>query len=280
MATDFSQGALTKLSIGGTPMAVSSCTLGMREALLQRTGIRGTRAHFDTDARKGPQRIGGTINLEPSYAELIALGALAIGAGGNAAESVSEFTVVVDRKARIDTYAGCKVARMTVAGQQGGIVSCSLDIVGRTETTNSGSVSVPASAIPFIMSDLTLTLASSGREAQNFQLVIDNMIDADRFLNALTLSKVVELDRAVSLTTAVPWNDANIDLYNQAVAGAAGTLALNNGTNLATFSFGRLQLPAESVEIPGKQELMLTLNMIATKVNASAAGTTDDIALA
>lgn len=280
MTTNYAPGALTKVSINGTAMAVTSCTLGKREVLLQRNGIRGTRSHFDTDARKGPQRIGGTIGLEPSYTELVAIMALAIGAGGNCADGLTDFSVVVDRKTKVDTYAGCKINRATITGTQGGIISCSLDLVGKTETVNTGTVTTPISGIPFILADLALNLASSARETQSFTLTIDNHLDGERFLNSNTLSQVVELDRTVTLTTTHPYNDANYDLYNQAVGGAAGTLALNNGTNTGTFSFGRLQVPAEPADIPGKTEVTLTLNMIASKVNNTAAGTTDEIAFA
>ena len=280
MTTDYSPGALTKVSINGTAMAVLSCSLGKKEVLLQRNGIRGVRNHFDTDVRKGPQRIMGTINLEPSYTELAALMALAIGAGGNTADSLSEFNTVVDRHVRVDTYTGCKIARATISGTQGGIISCSLDIIGKTEVVNTGTVSTPISDVPFILSDVVLTLASAARETANFTLVIDNQIDGERFLNAVTLSKVTEQDRIVQLASLHPHNDANIALYDQAVGGAAGTLAMNNGTNLATFSFGKLQVPAESPDIPGKSEVMLALNMLATKVNNTAANTTDEIAFA
>lgn len=280
MTVEYSPGALTKLSINGTAMAVLSSTLGKREVLLQRNGLRGTRSHFDTDARKGPQHVGGSINLEPSYAELVALVALAIGAGGNTSNALTAFNTVVDKVEKVDTYTGCKIGRMTLSGTQGGIISCSLDVLGKTEVVNTGTVAAPQSAIPFIMSDLVLTLVSVARETHSFTLVIDNMLDGERFLNALTLSQIVELDRVVTLTSTHPYNDTNYALYDQAIAGAAGTLALNNGTNTGTFSFGRLQVPAESPDVPGKQELMLTLNMIASKVNGSAANTTDEIAFA
>jgi hypothetical protein len=268
------------VSLNGTAMAVNRCGIGKKEAMPQRNGIRGIRSHFDTDARKGVQRIGGPVDLEPSFAELVALMALAIGSGGNAADSLTAFNSVVNRVVRYDTYTGCKVSRATLSGQQGGVVSCSLDVVGQTEVTNTGTISIPASDIPFLLSDLALNLAGSLRETQSFQLVIDNHIDAERFMNSTTLSQVVELDRTVSLTTTHPWNDANADLYDQVLAGAAGSLALNNGTNTGTFSFGKLQVPAETPDIPGKSELMLVLNMMATKVNNSAVGTTDEIAFA
>jgi hypothetical protein len=277
MAVNTSPGALTKVSLNGTAMAVISCSLGKREMLLQRNGLRGYRSHIDTDVRKGPQRIGGTIGLEPSAAELVALMALAIGTGGNATDDIPSFSAVIDRVARVDTYAGCKISRATISGQQGGIISCSLDIVGKTEAVNTGTVATPASTIPYILSDLVLTLINTARQTQSFSLVIDNHIDAERFLNSVTLDQVIPLDRTVTLTTTHPYNDANIGLYDQAVGGSAGILALNNGTTVCQFDFGKLQLPAESVDIPGKAELMLTLNMIATKVNNSAVGTTDEI---
>lgn len=280
MTVNYAPGALTKVSLNGTAMAVQSCTLGKKESLLQRNGIRGTRAHFDTDVRKGPQRIGGTITLEPSYSELVAIMALAIGSGGNTADSLTSFNAVVDRKTKVDTYTGCKIGRATISASQGGIVSVSLDLVGQTEVVNTGTVSTPISGIPYIMSDIALNLANTAREAFGFSLVIDNHLDAERFLNATTLSQVVEMDRTVTLQATVPNNDTNYDLYNQAVGGAAGTLALNNGTNTGTFSFGRLQVPAESPEIPGKTELQLVLNMIASKVNNTAANTTDEVSFA
>ncbi len=280
MTVPYSPGALTKVSLNGTAMAVLSCSLGKKEVLLQRNGLRGTRSHFDTDVRKGPQSISGSISSEPSYDELVALVALAVGAGGNATDSIAAFNAVVDRHQRVDTYTGCKIGKLTLAGTQGGIISCNLDLVGETEVPNTGTVATPASDIPFILADMVLTLVNAARETHNFTLVIDNHLDGGRFLNALTLSEVVEQDRTVTLTTTHPHNDTNIDLYDQAVGGSTGSLALNNGTNTGTFSFGRLQVPAEPPDLPGKTELMLTLNMIATKVNNTAVNTTDEVSFA
>ncbi len=278
MVTNYSPGALTLISMNGTAMAVDSCTLGMKQQMLERNGIRGTRQHFDTDKRLGPKRIGGTIRTEPSYSELVALMTLAIGSGGNCADSIPSFNCVVNRYEQTYTYTGCKIGRATITGQQGGIISVSLDLVGQTEVANTGTVSTPNSGIPFIMADLVLTLLNTGQETHSFTLVIDNHLDAERFLNSLTLSQVVELDRTVTLQSQHPFNDTTLSLYNQAVGGNTGTLALNNGTNTATFTFGRLQVPPENVDIPGKTELMLVLNMLASKVSGSAANTTDQIA--
>jgi len=284
MTTYYSPGALTRVGLqtitGGvanTNLDILSCSVGSKESLLQRNGIRGTRAKFDTDMRKGPQRIGGTITLEPSYTNLNVLMYLAVGTVANTAEDLPAFNTVVCRGGVGNSiYTACKVSRLTISGTQGGIVSASVDVVGCTEVSG-GVVDAPNSGIPYIMADMALNLAATLRDIQNFTLVIDNHIDAERFLNANTLGQVVPLDRTVSLSVTLPYNDANAALYNQAVGGAAGKLALNNGTNGMSMSFGRLQLPAESVDIPGKTELMMQLNMIATKVSGSAINTTDDI---
>lgn len=279
MTINYTSGPLTKIALNGTPMAALSCTLGLKEVLLQRNGIRGTRSHFDTDVRKGPKRVGGSINLQPSYSELVAIMALALGSSGTADEALTAFNCVVDRLVAQYTYTGCKIGRMVLTASQGGIVSCNLDLVGLDEVAGVVALNSAASTVPFILADLTLTLANSARETFGFSLTIDNHLQADRFLNSVNLSQVVEQDRTVTLQTQHPLNDANLELYNQAVAGAAGILALNNATNTATFTFGKLQVPAESADIPGKSELMLTLNMVATKVNGSAAGTTDEVIL-
>jgi hypothetical protein len=258
-------------------MSILACEVGKKETMLRRNGIRGTRSHIDGDARKGPQHIGGTIRLEPSYAELVALMSLAIGSGGNTSETIPSFNTVVDRYERVDTYTGCKVNRATITGQQGGIINVQLDVIGQTEVQNTGSVAAPNSGVPFIFSDLALNLANAVQEAFSFQLVIDNHIDPERFLNSLTLSQTVELDRTVTLQTVHPYNDTTVSLYDQAVQGSAGTLALNNGTNTGTFSFGTLQVPAESPHIPGKTEVQLTLNMQAA---SNTAANTKEIAFA
>jgi hypothetical protein len=289
---DYTPGALTKVQLAcpaataiNSVQAVLSCSMGKRESLLQRNGIRGTRSHFDTDIRKGPQRIGGTINCEPSFTELNYLMALVMSNTTTTpliylTDELLVFNTIVDRKLQIDTYTYCKVSRLTLSGTQGGIISASVDVVGVEELLATGAVAAFSSTIPFLLSDAIFTLNTAVREVQNFTLVIDNHIDAERFLNSIRMSQVVPLDRTITLSVSVPYNTANIttaSLYDQIVGGSAGRLALNNGTFGVTFAFGRLQAPAESVDIPGKTELMLQLNMIATKVNASAAGVTDEL---
>jgi Phage tail tube protein len=260
MTTTYTPGALTKLSIDGTAMAAISEDFGERDTHLERNGLRGTRTHFNTDVRIGPKHVAGQITLEPSLAELLALAKLAIG-NSNSNESISSFSVVVDRNTESKTYAGCKINRLRVEGKQGGLLRAVADIIGQTETAN-GNVSTPADSAPAIFSDIVLTLESNARETESFALEINNHIDGDRFLNSQTLPEVVELDRTVTLKTTHPYNTATAAaLLQQAVAGAAGSLAMNDGTNTCTFSFGFLQTPYKTPSVPGKQEVLINLDM-------------------
>jgi hypothetical protein len=269
MSKDYSPGALTKLSINGTAYAALSCDFGKKGTILRRAGNRGTRDHYADDARKGPYACAGTISLEPDPAGLAAIMALVIGSGGNIAESLTDFSVVVDRYEAAYTYDGVKVNRAHVHGRQGGIVGVDLELIGKTETAT-GNVSTPADVAPYIFADLVLTLGNASRDAFSFDLVIDNHIDGARFMNHLTLPHVVELDRTTTLQTVHAFNDTNAALYDQAVAGATGSLALNNGTTGHTFTFGTLQVPPESPAIRGKSEEVLELKMEATRSGSTA----------
>ncbi len=264
MTTYYSVGAFTKLSINGTPYAAISCDLGKRGTILRREGLRGTREHYANDARTGPYRVAGTIMLEPDSSCLNTMMNLAIGNSGNVQEVLTDFSVVVDRYTGTYTYAGCKVNRARLFGSQGGIVGLELDIIGKTEE-KTGSVNTPSDAAPFIFADLDLTIGDYSREAMSFELVINNHLDGDRFLNEMTLPQVVELDRTVTLDTVHPYSTANEDLYGMAIAGAVGNLAMNNGTDLRYFTFGALQAPSSSPNIRGKVEVPLELFMEAVR---------------
>ncbi len=96
-------------------------------------------------------------------------------------------------------------------------------------------------------------------------MIIDNAIDA-KFRNSLTATDLTEADRVVTLATSTPFNSASDGtLYEQALAGAAGALTITDGTSTGTFTFGKLQVPAESPTVESKSEFLLDLNMVARK---------------
>ena len=62
-----------------------------------------------------------------------------------------------------------------------------------------------------------------------------------------------------------PFTSDEVDLYNQALAGAAASLVFTNGGYSTTFSFAALQFPDRSPVVPGKTEIPLELHGTARK---------------
>ncbi len=269
--TKAAMGHQSTLSINNISYPFSSESLQKRGTQPARVGIRGTRSVDIDDVRAGPYTVEGSITVQPNATELLALASLAIGAGGVVNEKVQEFDVIIDRgDVQVFTYASCKVNWLVISGAQGGMIDATLDLIGKTEARSGSAPSEPTSASPFIFSDGTLTLQSASRPTESFTLTIDNALVGEQFRMNTTVDDIPEGDRIITLTSRHPWNTtANTGLYDQAVAGAAGTLVLNDGSNGVTFTFGKLQVPAESPMVPGKDEIFLDLNMTARKDGAT-----------
>ncbi len=255
-----------------------------RGMIVERAGLRGTRSHQANDARTGPYTVSGQLVLEPTPQDLAIwlpriLGAAADGNNYNLAETLPSFTLVVDRVAKVFTYAGCKVNRATLSGMQGGLLRLVLDLVAQSEAVAAAGTfpSLTSSiAPPYIFSDLELTLASAAREVREFELTIDNGLITDRFMNSITIVNAPEGDRTVTLRTVHAWAPETVALYAQALAGSAGVLQLTNAlggtppTGYSTaFNFATLQVPDRSPNVPGRSELLLNLEMVARRVGAT-----------
>jgi len=268
--TKAAMGHQATLSINGTSYPFSSESLQKRATHPERVGIRGTRSHDVDDVRAGSYTVEGSITIQPTLAGLSALAILAIGPGGVVNEKLQEFTVIVDRETQVFTYAGCKIGQFDLSGSQGELLELTLTMIGKTEARSGSAPAEPASAVPFIFSDGTLTLQSASRPTDSFRLIIDNALVGGQFRMNTTVDDIPEGDRNVTLTSRHPFNTtANTTLYDQAIAGATGTLVLNDGSSAVTFTFGKLQVPAESPMVTGKDEIFLDLNMTARKDGAT-----------
>lgn len=261
--TTADMGHQATLSINGVNTEFSRCSLKRVDIRPERDGIRGTRSRNVLDVTgnttTGPYSVAGAIVLEPTAVQLNALAVLAIGAGGNIAEALTEFNVIVDPIYNEPmTYANCAVDSFTLRGQQGGIIEVTLDLVGKTEST-AGAVTVPVVAIPFIMSDCTLTMGNVAVETIGFELSIQNNIDRSRFANAKTLTDVSAGERVVTMQTTHAADTAALEAPAVAGLGATNSLVLNNGTNSVTFTFAALQAVREDPDID-KTEILLTKN--------------------
>lgn len=274
-----SQGAEARLGINDVEFEFISLQGGARYALVDNTiqAIRGTYSRSKERVKEGLIYIDLYVRMQPTPTELdtlIPLFGFAETPTDTFTVSDSEltsFTVVVDRVAKVHTYANCKINRATFSGQKGQQpVSVDLHIMGVTETEgNAGTFStgtaLDATDQPYAFTDGVMTLRSSARQYDRFALSIDNKIQRE-FNNSQTATNICRTDREITLATSVPYVAANTDLYTTPgpggpdASGAAGTLVFTDGGQSTTFSFANLKELAQSTPIPGKRELRLPLN--------------------
>jgi hypothetical protein len=279
-----SQGANAQMAMdavgigaGSEPFEFVSESLRRTSTILDSSGIRGTRSHIRERTRAGSHEIGGSIVLNLSPADLDRLLPRILGGGEVAdvfslTEDLPSFHIAIDRVAGVFTYESCYVQRAILRAVAGGLIQLELVILGTTETlAAAGTFPVlvfgdDETNAPYVLSDATLTLLGVPRQMMSFELVIDNALDR-RFTNSQTATSITPQDRVISLTTNNPFTSAELDLYTQDSTGSAGTLTFTNGSLSTTFSFASLQAAARSPVVPGKQEIPLTLEMIARKTN-------------
>ena len=250
--------------------------------ILDTNGIRGTRSHCSERTRAGVYTVGGQITINPSPADLDILLPYIMGADeatdtfalGESLDS-HQFAILVDRGEKRFVYDYCKVNSATIRGSGGGLIELVLDIVGKTEEASATAFpsivpGVAANDAPYTMSDAdALTLAGTGsREMTDFEITIDNALES-RVANSETVTSIDCTDRNVGFNVTVPYDSSNSDLYGQALAGAAGSLVIENGNMSTTFTFATLQVPDDSPTVGGKSELPLNLAMVARTLSTT-----------
>jgi len=264
---------------------IKSENLQKKAVILDTDTVMGTRSHIEERTRAGVQDISGTINMIASPALLDNWLPRILGGAESVdsfplAETLPEFAALIDRVADVYLYEHLKVNKATFRGTTGSnFVELDIDVVGKTETKGqtwpaaltTAGLDIAANNAPYVFTDGVLTLQAGAREFTEFELAIDNKLNVD-FRNSVTATDIDAGDREVTLTVKVPAISGNADLYDQALAGAAGTLVFTNGTYSTTFTFGTLQVPSQSPVIEGKGPILHTLTMIARKT-----GSTDEL---
>ncbi len=85
-----------------------------------------------------------------------------------------------------------------------------------------------------------------------------------------TRTEIAAQDRSVRLEVSAPFTSDNTDLYGAAIAGAAGSLVVSDGSVTYTMNFGNAKIPAEGQDVSGKSEIMLPLTVDLFHDDASA----------
>lgn len=271
--TGQSQGHAAQLAINGQAMEFLSVRGGQTTQLVDNTeqAIRGILDHQEERVAEGLKPIRLEIEMQPTPSELDVLLPL-IGMEESPTDTFTVtddfssllFTVIVDRVAKVHTYANCIVDKAEFYGQTGNLpIGLKLTIIGTTAESEGAAGSFSATALDldhnYAFYEGVLTLESAAREFDRFRLGIENNVFAS-FNNSQTATDVCPTDRAIWLAESSPYNSTEADLYTNGIAdagGAAGSLVFTRSTKSTTFTFGNLKLIGRPADIPGKEEIRL-----------------------
>lgn len=234
--------------------------------------IRGTRSRAKERSGMSLKRVGGDITFRPSPTELDRLLPRMLGAAESTdtfavAETLPEFSVLINKVAYAYQYDGCKVGTARFTGQESQAIQLALSLFGKTRT-KVATGSFPAVAIDtdtyYSFFQGVLTLDGDPYLFNQFDLLIDNLVEV-LFENSVTASTVEAADRNVTLSVNVPFNSASSDLQD-AIDNAetiAASLVFTNGGQSLTFTMPALMVPDEDPVVSGKSKIRYPLNFTA-----------------
>jgi hypothetical protein len=278
-------GMISKLGIDSTdPVAkrfdfADGTQIGADEEFIDGNGLRGTLSHDISRVRRGNRRVSGQINMQPNAVELSyllqwILGGSPTGSGTVTyplADTLVTRYVAVDRNAStLFTYDAVAVDRATFRADQGSPLSLNLDVVGKDETQSGSfpSLTIDTANGPFIFTDCVVVIGGTTVDIRNFELVVENKIDRDRFFNSATLVTPNKQDRQIMFRTELPWGDYYA-LYNTGPSGVAITLTFTYGSAVLAFSLVKVAFPRKPFPPMGRRE-----NMFMLEGNAYKSGST------
>ncbi len=255
----------------GNRIDFQSTTLAADETFIDCNGLRGTRSRAIERIRAGNRRIGGNLIVEPTALELSKLLPWALGAGAASptfalADLLPTRYVMVDKGANVMVYNAVAVNRLTIDGNEGLPLRMTFDLVGGDESIGASgtfpALTLDTTTSPFIFTDCTasgISINSTNPLGKNFQLVVDNAIDENRFYNSQTLTAEIAADRHVTLNLTVPFGTASA-LYNLGAGGTAVTFTFTNAadTNLVlTLVMPKVAFPRKPIAVQGREEVVM-----------------------
>lgn len=250
-----------------TPIELTSESLAKKTTIINTQGMYGTRQQHKERSRVSRNDIAGTLSTVLSPAVFVylwpkILGAVASGTTFALAETLPSFAIQIDRITKVFNYAGCYVKRAVIKGTAGGFITVDLEILGTSEAiVASGggqSLTTPIDP-PYVMSDCVLTIGGTAYDMMDFELSIDNKLEA-RFTNSLAATRIAPNDLLeVTLSLTTPFSSTEYALYDSGITSVAATLVMTNGNYSTTFTLPALQAPTESPTANSKGEFPLKL---------------------
>lgn len=263
----------TRMTCGGNAVEFLSSGLKQTTEIVADEGIRGTRSRVMERLALGNISVGGTIEFNPTPAELAFLLPLVTGSSTTATvltDALADVTIVVDSKTVLDTYVG-RMNKFTFTGEPGEKMKLSADFVGKTRTAGTGGTlagTPDVSVRPYMFYDAGsgITIGGTVYQIDKFEFSIDNKI-VPTYMMGQTVTDLEPTDRIVMLSLQSKFNAAENALLVLNEAGPViaspltASIAFTDGANSVTFTFAALVAPPETISIPNRAgKLRLPLN--------------------
>jgi hypothetical protein len=252
--------------------------LQRQTTLTNLNGMRGTRSQFAARTRSTAVRYSGPLVLEPTPVEMAgvikyALGGTPVGTSMPLSDTLAAFvTGFLKGGQRYYTFGGCKVDRLRIEGGPGRPMQLTLDVMALTRSkgaagTAPGGTSLDTTTVPYVYSDLVLTVGGNTQDTFNYVLEVNNFLDP-RQVNALAPTALTPTDRSVTVTLEPAWGD-NPDIDDLDPAGVPVTAVWTAGATSLTLSTPLVQFGGDDGEAAGRTEIHFPMTGMA---RASAAG--------
>lgn len=189
-------------------------------------------------------------------------------------DALNYFGLLIDLDYNTAEFKNCMITDWEISGrapqhgEQGepDRILCKLGIRAASMTLGTSwpgtppTFGVAAADRPYVLqdSDGYFTLGGAVRPIQAFRFGIDRGLYT-KYANSTTAHSQRPTMRNNQIILQLPWNSDNVDLYNVAIAGGAGSFKFVNGAFSTLFNLGRVHFPNNTPVIRGKTEIPLNL---------------------
>jgi hypothetical protein len=272
-----------RVTLGGNYAEFVSDTIKQEIEVVQDEGIRGTRSRVMERLVLGNVKVGGNMVFNPTPVEMAFLLPLVTGSSTTATvltDALADVTVIKDSGTVTDTFIG-RMSKYTFEFEPGEKVKLTADFVGKSRSVGAGgslSTAPDITVAPYFTAQMGsgITIGGTVYQIAKATLSIDNKISPTYMAQSTTATDLEPTDRIVMLELETKYNAAEnaLLILNEAgpIIGSALTasLALTNGANSMTFTFGALVAPPETITIPNRAaKLRLPLRFQCYKVGTT-----------
>lgn len=287
MTQPASVGTMSRCAIGTanpptTAFEYVNFGLRLHQEILSSDGIRGTHSHPVERTRLGKLVCGGPITIQPGKADLDVLLPLITGTTKNASnaflnasgllnETLTPFFVVVDRIAKVYTYAGatsatagCYCATTTFHVAEGEILTVTMEVEAINEYEGAAGT-FPVGAVfnyqaPYVWADGALSIGGTVTQFKEATITYRNVLKVDRFMNSTIRTDIPFLDRIVEADLLIPnTSDQATLLAYPGITAESFSLVLTQGADSLTIASSAFQIEPQSPNLPGREESLLPI---------------------